>query len=357
MELAPHEDQSALWAYAAGERDLDGAFSSLGALDGLAVACASFSPDLQRLGIHGSTRVDPAHLDVIRTRYPTPESNIAFRHGLSAPEGRFIHRDRSVSWDAIRAMPFYEDFWRPTGVGPDGGSIRLPIAGLGDMLVFLGWPEGRPSPDDARRAAIDRTMALLRRAVEMRLRLDGRTALAGERTRAGVAAIVVDEARTALTVPEDAAGAFARGAPVALIGGTLNWHGAAEEGRLDAAFASALAGREARVTLAPRPGEGPLTAAMVPGPVQLDRPTVIVAILRPRPAEWSHAALAAAYGLTPREGDIALGLLAGRRPAEIAETLRIQPASVRLYLKRVYAKTGTDGQVPLVALLAGALHR
>ena len=353
MELALPDDQSVLWDYAAGELPLDHVFASLRALDGLSVHCGSLAPDLQSYGTHGTARVDPALVDVLRARYPTPETNVAFRHGLSAPAGRFVHRDEAVSWDAIRAMPIYEDFWRPSGIGPDGGSVRLPIAGLGDVLVFLGVPEGRPAPGAARRQAIDSAMALLRRGIEMRVRLAAREALAAMGAPAGVACVVVDELRTALALPDGAAEAFGRGAPLALIGGTLDWHGAPDEARLDAAFAAALAGREGRVTLLPAGGRVPLTVGMVPGPVQLDRRTVIVSVLRPRPAEWTEPALAEAYGLTAREAEVALGLLAGDRPADTAAAIGIRPESARIYLKRVYAKTGTDGQVPLVALLAG----
>ena len=154
-------------------------------------------------------------------------------------------------------------------------------------------------------------------------------------------------------MPERALPAFGRGAPLALIGGSLDWHGAPGESRLDAAFAAALAGREGRVSLPPSGGGGPLTVGMVPGPLQLDRRTVIVSVLRARPAEWTHVTLAEAFGLTAREADVALGLLAGDRPADTAAALGIRPNSARLYLKRIYAKTGTEGQVPLVALLAG----
>ena len=353
MELSLPEDQTVLWDYAAGEAPLDHVLASLRALDGLAVNCGSLAPDLGGYAVHGSARVDPAHLDVLRTRYPTPGSNIAFRAALCAPEGRFVHRETFVSWDAIRAMPIYEDFWRPSGVGPDGGSVRLPVAGLGDVLVFLGVPEGRPAPGAARREAIDAAMGLLRRGIEMRVRLAAREALAAMGPRAGAACVVVDEQRAALALPDGALDAFGRGAPVALIGGTIDWHGAPDEARLDAAFAAALAGREGRVTLLPAGGRAPVTVGMVPGPVQMDRRTVIVSVLRRRPAEWTRAALAEAYGLTAREADVALGLLAGDRPADTAAAIGIRPESARLYLKRVYAKTGTEGQVPLVALLAG----
>lgn len=357
MDLSPCHDDG-LWAYAAGEAALGQVLEAMPALDGLNVVCGSLSPGLAPFAVHGSARTDPAHLDILLRDYLDPADNPAFRHSVHGPTGRFVHRAAFMSWDAIRAMPFYEDFWRPTGVGPEAGTVRFPVAGLGDVLVSIGVPEGREELAPARGAAIERAMRHLRRAMELAARLSGRTALAAQAARGGLATVIVDEAGAVLAAHEDAGATFHRRAALSMVGGTLSWHGAPEEARLDAAFSAALAGREARVSLPPGDcGGGPLTVAMAPGPPALDRPTVAVTVLRPRPADWTHASLADAYGLTAREADMALGLLAGRRPAEIAAALGILPGSARLYLKRVFAKTGTDGQVPLVALLAGTAGR
>uniref|UniRef100_UPI0026276BA7 helix-turn-helix transcriptional regulator n=1 Tax=uncultured Jannaschia sp. TaxID=293347 RepID=UPI0026276BA7 len=89
------------------------------------------------------------------------------------------------------------------------------------------------------------------------------------------------------------------------------------------------------------------------GPRYRDERSVLVTLRRPRPMAWSAEGLRDAYDLTPREADVAMALAAGARPAEIAQALGLTVGSVRIYLKRIFAKTGTDGQGPLISLLMG----
>jgi DNA-binding CsgD family transcriptional regulator len=66
---------------------------------------------------------------------------------------------------------------------------------------------------------------------------------------------------------------------------------------------------------------------------------------------WDAESLGDAHGLTRREAEVAMALAAGLRADEAAAALGLAPSSVRLYLKRVYGKTGAHGQAPLAALL------
>ena len=57
------------------------------------------------------------------------------------------------------------------------------------------------------------------------------------------------------------------------------------------------------------------------------------------------------YGLTPAEARVASGLAAGATLKEIAGLQEMSYETVRLHLKRVFVKTGTNRQADLVQLL------
>lgn len=59
-----------------------------------------------------------------------------------------------------------------------------------------------------------------------------------------------------------------------------------------------------------------------------------------------------AYGLTGQEAQVALGVMRGESPAQIAQRLGVTINTVRSHLAQAYAKTGTAGK----AELAAALH-
>lgn len=60
---------------------------------------------------------------------------------------------------------------------------------------------------------------------------------------------------------------------------------------------------------------------------------------------------AVAHGLTRRESEVFVHLLAGESRDEIARALYISPYTVQDHLKRIYAKTGVNSRRGLVAML------
>jgi DNA-binding CsgD family transcriptional regulator len=65
------------------------------------------------------------------------------------------------------------------------------------------------------------------------------------------------------------------------------------------------------------------------------------------------AVLEALFDLTPAEARIARGIAHGLTSEEIARDMRIQVATVRSHLKKIFVKTGVDRQVALSRLLCG----
>lgn len=64
------------------------------------------------------------------------------------------------------------------------------------------------------------------------------------------------------------------------------------------------------------------------------------------------ALVTAAYGLTPRESEILVEVLAGRSRNEIASRLFISPYTVQDHLKSIFGKSGVNSRRSLVARLA-----
>lgn len=75
-----------------------------------------------------------------------------------------------------------------------------------------------------------------------------------------------------------------------------------------------------------------------------------------RPAELPAELLRNQFGLTATESRIARAIASGRTPDQVAAGLECTAATVRWHLKRIYAKTGTSGQVALTALLQSLAH-
>jgi DNA-binding CsgD family transcriptional regulator len=63
--------------------------------------------------------------------------------------------------------------------------------------------------------------------------------------------------------------------------------------------------------------------------------------------------LRSTFALTPQEATVAKLLLDGSSPREIATICGLQYETARGYVKRVLAKTGTQRQAQLIALLSG----
>lgn len=81
----------------------------------------------------------------------------------------------------------------------------------------------------------------------------------------------------------------------------------------------------------------------------------VAILMAPRgPSSMSAAgAMAARYGLTAAEQRVLEGIVAGRRPADIAAAAGVTMETVRSQLKAVYGKTGVNRQAALVRLAVG----
>ena len=94
---------------------------------------------------------------------------------------------------------------------------------------------------------------------------------------------------------------------------------------------------------------------MLPG---IHRPQVAIFIKElDLPIRIDRIGAAKAFGLTPRETEIAVLLAGGLNLNEIAETLHLGRATVRSHLAHVFEKTEMHGQGKLVALIRSFSER
>jgi len=95
----------------------------------------------------------------------------------------------------------------------------------------------------------------------------------------------------------------------------------------------------------------PVSAGLATGRTEA-APLAAVFVFEPEsPPVIDAALLTAAFGLAPREGEIAVLLAGGARLSEAARTLGIGIGTARWYLKRVLEKTNTHRQAELTQLI------
>jgi len=123
----------------------------------------------------------------------------------------------------------------------------------------------------------------------------------------------------------------------------------------------AHAGALARGGQAVLPGATPEDPALLirpapPGDTLIDLPDAAVALTRTAAAAaLDPTVLARLYGLSPREAELAAALCQGAELVPAGLALGLTTETTRNYSKRIYAKTGTRGQVDLVRLVLTGL--
>lgn len=126
---------------------------------------------------------------------------------------------------------------------------------------------------------------------------------------------------------------------------------------VDAAMGKAEApGRDTGIMTVSRPsGRQPLAmlvSAMRPSDVETESPLAAV-FLRDPEHRWEVPAkvLQELYDLTPAESRVAIELVNGSSPKEVARIFNVSVNTVRNQIKQTYRKTGTSRQAQLVALM------
>jgi DNA-binding CsgD family transcriptional regulator len=178
--------------------------------------------------------------------------------------------------------------------------------------------------------------------------------------------VVVDEFQRIQLMNSAAEGFFARPDGLTVVSGRLYAASPDVTARLETAIratvstASRAAGAGGQALRVPRPsGKTPWIVLTVPLPPRSalahgSSPGALVLISDPEKIEpLPGRRLIELYGLTQSEAAVALDLLNGLSPNEIAETRAVSITTVRAQISAVLAKTGTRRQSELLRLLAG----
>ena len=179
--------------------------------------------------------------------------------------------------------------------------------------------------------------------------------------RLALAVLVVDAEGGVITRNAGAERILAAGDGLCVRGRSLSAARAADARSLRSAIADAIAdrGRAARtlhavVTVTRVSGGTPLILLIAPLDTGAARPVALVLIgdlERPTPNYAQQ--LQIGFGLTDSETGVAVALMDGQRPKEIARRRGVRPSTVSTQMKAIFAKTGVARQSDLVKLIAG----
>lgn len=281
---------------------------------------------------------DRAHLDRLARDFSTPETNPVIARLADLPPNRFAQVEDFVDQNVYFNSEFYDEMIRPLG------NSRVAMMTLWGAYGGLSLGLCQDNTAQLQDAQKTRSIALqIQHAMEMFIKKD----------KPEACAILLDGAGCAVgestkDVGRNSLGALRATSAVSPV------EPARQILRADfrAMFQKALAGAKAALVLIG--DNGPVHATLQPGPVLRNWPLVWVetrALIAPN---WTAAGLGAAFGLTPRESSVTLLLLRGKTVDEIADNLNLSARSVRTYLSVIFQKTGTNGQLGVVAKLLGA---
>lgn len=299
-------------------------------------------------------RVDHDLANLMVERFDTPASNPFIAALPRMPSGRFLHSTEIVDMDRLKRSDYYTDWWVPTGVNDHGGGIMLPAPDgrlVWTVIGCLGERDWLDTEDVLFAHAACGTIGRSLQSAAAHAHAHAGGLLAGRDPdpswlldRHGGLYLANGAGRRML---DDGRG------PLRCHRGRLAATEVRHNPKLEEMTAAALRGMSTGASMVIHWDDRFARLVIEPGPRYRDDRSVMATLRPPRPMAWNGGSLREAFGLTRREAEVAIALAGGARPVEIANALDLAPASVRLYLKRVYAKTGVEAQGPLVAMLCG----
>ncbi|WP_299845668.1 helix-turn-helix transcriptional regulator [uncultured Jannaschia sp.] len=305
----------------------------------------------------GFAYLDPELMNVMAREFGTPETNPFLRAMPSLPSGRFHHCTELFDLSRLRLTRFHADWWLPSGVRDHAGGLSLPSPDGRVVWVVLGCLGDRDWFDTAELRYVHAACEGMARALRASAAFAHQAASAKVSDRAPDPCWLLGRRREvriangpAREITEMNDGLLQRRR------GTLFLQCRRVEQRFHRLISEVCSGRRRHGSLCIADHKSFSYLTVETGPHYREERSALVTLRAPRPMSWTAECLRDAYDLTPREADVAMALAAGARPSEIAEALGLTVGSVRIYLKRIFAKTGTDGQGPLVSLLMSG-HR
>ncbi len=277
------------------------------------------------------------------------------------PRIRFL--DDFVTRDDMAHNEYFNDFLRPQKIDQ---CMMIGLAADGVETCVLNINTSQRGFEPAQIALARRLHSHLRRAFNVSRTFAGSAPghLLDVLDRNDQAVFLVDAAGRVRHANDKAAQLAAEGTGLRLVDGRLAPINRAAGARLARLIGTATAretaspGERGGSVALPRLGRRPLAANVTPlrqGPhnVFTATPLAMVSISDPdAAAQVSSERLRTLYGLTPAETRLAVALLDGSSPREVADALGVRFQTVRNQLQQLYEKTHTSRQSALVLLLA-----
>jgi DNA-binding CsgD family transcriptional regulator len=287
-----------------------------------------------------------------------------------AERGKLIFTEAEITTAAERTrLPIYADLFRRHDLGSWAGTVLQVEDELWAFNVVRSERMGEVGEahfSDTRRLALARPY--------LRRLLSYSKALAAAATEgafealesSGTAAVVLNASGRVALVTTQAIPYLRDG--LRIRNGRLGAEGSVAGGLLEARIAAALsgagsaAGADAGPLCLPRPGGEALLVDVLPLRGDLaqafGRCAVLVKFWDPsRRSRPAAAVLRQAFGLTPREAQVAALLGAGEGVPEISDALGLKASSVRQIVKTVLSKAGARRQSEFVAMVASSPDR
>ena len=330
------------------------------AIGGIAGWVAVHRPDRVRSTYQIEVGTDPEWQTKLRESYVPLSPYVGTAHYVSS--GDILSVEDVVDYDEFTAGRFYREWAAPQG-WPD--LLFAVLAREADAFSFLGvcMPH-RAGPESKAAAAV--LVPHLERALRILDLLDR-----NERRLDDLEAAVDAMATGVALADRDGALLGINRSAEALLGKMMEMLPDGRK-RLRAGSTTRPVHEAIRVcgvqamgrdgeTLLVDTGERSLTILVVPLPpprsIQTTGAVAALFVSDPAcPPSLPPHAIIQRFGLTPSELRVALALLDGSSPTIIAAQHGVSLATVRTHLRRLYEKTGTDGQVALVRIVANSLQ-
>lgn len=335
------------------------------ALQALADACGSRSGQLIGLGartvqFNWLTNVDPNVVgEFVALDGGNPNVNPRVRAGVTAKTFAPLTEADFMTPEDQDDIPIYADFFR---------RYDIPFICLTNVVktrdTVIGLSVNRSRREGNAGENVKRLISAVgphvRAAVRTQLALEGQGAalIAGAMDALSIAAFVCDEAGIVLARSNGAETLLSADGPLLLRGGRLAGTQSGDADRINGAIARACkpAGGPEAVVVPTGDGQLPLVLDISPMPrrahgFSLQAAVLVVARVKRLEDVAEQRLLREAFGLTPAEAEIAVLLVAGWSPAEVAERRVSSIQTVRTQIRSLYAKVGVKTRGELAATL------
>jgi DNA-binding CsgD family transcriptional regulator len=341
------------------------------ALNAFADACGAERGELIGLGADNSVpfnwipRLDPRAIDeFVAINGGDPALNPRAMEAITAPVLRGCHHLQLSSEAELRRNFVYADFCR-RWEAPFGSQATVLRDNKMTVTVATLRNQRQGGPQAMDRLAFETLAPHVHAGVRLQIALEGQGAqlMAGAFEAAGAAAFVCDGFGLVKSLTPAAEAAVWRG-PLRLKAGKLSASCPADTAALDAAIREAVSGvlslsSSARRTFVVRDADEPEVFEVVevaPLPRKTFalgfEPRAVVTVRR-RPGDDAELSqlLRAAFGLTGAEAAVVSRLAAGQAREDIAAARGVSLDTVRMQIKRVFAKMGVRREAELFALI------